>query len=244
MKLFEFEERKAFKHPAQYTNVILPRIASMLRESHVQFALDPFAGTGRCFLIKHWLPNCHIEGVEIEPEWAAMHPQTTLGNALKLPYLARSFDAIFTSPTYGNRIADQLVGGERHTYANYLGRKVSKGSSASLQWGPKYRDFHVQAWNEANRVLVSDGIFVLNIKDHIRNGERQHVTEWHIQAICDMGFTVDKHVKIDCPGQRHGQNGDARVPYESVIKFIRSQNHESESKKVHAGGMGGSLPGE
>ena len=48
-----------------------------------------------------------------------------------------------------------------------------------MQWGDAYRSFHVKAWREAWRVLRPGGRFVLNIKDHIRNGERMPVTDWH-----------------------------------------------------------------
>jgi hypothetical protein len=88
-----------------------------------------------------------------------------------------------------------------------------------MQWGAEYRMFHVAAWTEARRVLEPGGVFVLNIKDHIRGGVRQHVTDWHIEALEGQGFRWTDHVKIDCPGMRFGRNGNARVDYESVIRF-------------------------
>ena len=88
-----------------------------------------------------------------------------------------------------------------------------------MQWGNYYRSFHVAAWTEARRVLQTDGVFVLNIKDHIRGGVRQRVTDWHIEALEALDFVWTEHVKVDCPGMRWGQNGSARVDYESVIRF-------------------------
>jgi len=72
---------------------------------------------------------------------------------------------------------------------------------------------------EAKRVLQPGGIFVLNIKDHIRNGKRQHVTRWHIEALERIGFCMSRHERIECPGQRFGANGNIRIDYESVILF-------------------------
>ena len=67
--------------------------------------LDPFAGTGRVFYLLDELPGLHIAAIELE-EWPDMHPAVQLGNALHLPFPAGSFDAVATSPTYGNRMAD------------------------------------------------------------------------------------------------------------------------------------------
>lgn len=42
-----------------------------------------------------------------------MHPRTIVGNALALPFPDATFDAIATSPTYGNRMADSHNAQER-----------------------------------------------------------------------------------------------------------------------------------
>jgi hypothetical protein len=51
-----------------------------------------------------------------------------------------------------------------------LGRPLTPGNSGALQWGEEYRALHVAVWTECRRVLKPGGIFVLNVKDHIRGG--------------------------------------------------------------------------
>jgi tRNA G10 N-methylase Trm11 len=225
--LFELDA-PAPNHPAKYTDVLLPVMARMLQGR--QRILDPFGGTGKVFLLDRWLGNVEIQATEIEPEWAAKHPRTTLGNALHLPWPDGYFDAVCTSPTYGNRMADGLRNPENWareynyiTYSQKLNRKLHADNSGGMQWGDKYRAFHASAWAEAHRVLGDDGVFVLNIKDHIRAGEFVKVTDWHIECLQGLGFRLVEHRRIDTPSMRYGQNSELRVPYESVILFEKVQ---------------------
>lgn len=219
--------RTAVRHPAKYTDSLLPVFARMLRphilaSSYNNYdVLDPFAGTGKIHLLAKMLP-VHTYGIEIEPEWAATHKRTTLGNALDLPWGSGFFSALVTSPTYANRMADSHVARDasrRNTYTHAIGRRLHKDNSGQMQWGPIYREFHLAAWSEASRVLKRGGIFILNIKDHIRAGKRMRVTDWHIETICAIGFKIVEHEKVDCSGNGYGQNGNVRIPYESVVKL-------------------------
>lgn len=204
--------------------------------------LDPFAGVGRIHEIAHIHPIC----VEIEPEWAT---SGVIANALHLPFGDGVFEWICTSPTFGNRMADHheakdpcarchgvgftdaaetpcsLCGGsglsKRHTYRHYLDRMPHRASSAILQWGKDYRDFHRLAWTEVTRVAASQAVFLLNISDHIRKGEVQPVTEWHHGVLVDLGWICTKEVPVRTRRQKHGQNGDLRVANETVLYFER-----------------------
>jgi tRNA G10 N-methylase Trm11 len=208
------------QHPAKYTDVLLPVMAAMLRGR--TRILDPFGGTGGAFALEQWVDGARVDCVELEPEWAAMHPRTTLGNALALPWPDGTFDAICTSPTYGNRMADHHAAkdaSKRRTYAHTLGRALHPDNAGAMQWGDAYRAFHVAAWTEARRVLQPGGAFVLNIKDHIRAGQVVRVTDWHIGALEALGFRRLQTIDVPTPSMRYGANADKRVGHESVILF-------------------------
>lgn len=205
------------RHPARYSDVLLPHMARML--SGCKSILDPFGGVGGVFRLALWLPDAQINAVEIETEWCAADPRMTHGNALHLPWPDATFDAICTSPTYGNRMADHhdaRDGSRRNTYRHALGRSLSSENSGNLQWGDSYREFHALAWAEARRVLVPGGVFVLNCKDHIRRGVIQRVTDWHISELERNGFSLIDQIDVPVPGQRFGANGHLRVEHETI----------------------------
>lgn len=220
LPLFEDIEANP-SHPAKYTKSLFSAIVPMLKGCNR--IADPFGGTGRLSLLLAWYPNAEIFPVELEPKWARISKHTIPGNALYLPFANHSMDAICTSPTYGNRMADKKSkNGKRMTYADSLGRDLHPDNSGALQWGNEYRAFHVKAWEECRRILKPAGIFVLNIKDHIRNGEIQEVTKWHVETLISMGFEWKITRTINTPSMRRGANAEKRIEYESVIGFIRS----------------------
>ena len=208
------------RHPARYSVELLPTLAMYLHGC--TRILDPFGGVGGIFALAPFLPGCQIEAVEIEPEWAGQDPRVTVGNALVLPWPAMTFDAVCTSPCYGNRMADHHEAHDasrRNTYRHALGRPLHPDNAGALQWGDGYRAFHLCAWTEARRVLSPGARFVLNVKDHIRAGQRMMVTDWHVQALTRLGFRLVERSEVACPGQRRGANGHLRVDAESVILF-------------------------
>jgi tRNA G10 N-methylase Trm11 len=205
------------RHPAKYTDSLLPIFEKYLTgKTHI---LDPFAGTGK---LKTIAPHATL--LEIEPEWAEISG-AIVGDATNIPFSDDSFDAICTSPTYGNRMADHFVDHQkekkytRNTYRHCLGRALNANNSGRMQWGKKYQELHKKAWRECKRVLKSDGVFILNISNHIRAGKEIDVTAWHVKNLEILGFKLIKDYKIETPRQRNGANARLRVAYESILIF-------------------------
>lgn len=213
------------KHPARYSTELMPVLAGAL-EGYPK-VLDPFAGTGRIHELMGVVPDIETYGIEIEPEWAAMTARTEVGNALALPFEDDFFDAACTSPTYGNRHADHHNANDpstRHSYTHDLGHALQPDNSGVMHWGGGYRHFHRQAWAEVNRVLRPGGRFVLNISDHIRRGDRQPVTAWHIDTIMRGSgpFELTDVIVVKTRRNRFGENADARVDNEFVVVFDKA----------------------
>lgn len=215
------------EHPAPFSDPILTAINAALPTTGA--VLDPFAGTGRIHELA--TDERRTVGVEIEAEWADKHEDTIYGDALEVlgDMADDTYDAISTSPTYGNRMADHhdaTDDSERLTYKHTLGRDLTDGNSGAMQWGPAYRAFHENAWDEAVRVLRPGGTFTLNIKNHIRDGVEQRVAEWHISTLMlqhDMEMiALDV---IPTRGLMAGANAGTRTGYEFVITF-RKGDHD------------------
>lgn len=204
-------------HPAKFSDVIISCIQDLLDEQQVQgLALDPFAGVGKAHLLK----GVELWGIEIEPEWAAMHTRTVVANALHLPFPDGIFGCLVTSPTYGNRLADAHEardGSRRHSYTHTLGRRLSPDNSGQLQWGPNYRRFHAKAWAECLRTLAPGALCVVNLSNHIRSKEEQFVVEWHLEWFLHHGCALIDVRKVPTRRLREGQNYLARVANEFVL---------------------------
>jgi hypothetical protein len=211
-------------HPAKYSPTIMAHLTELLRDRNrfPGMILDPFAGTGRI----HNLERDDTIGIELEAEWAEMHPRTITGDALDLvaalspDHLYGEIGTICTSPTYGNRMADTYDGRDgtrRHTYTVDLGRPLTSGNTGGLQWGPHYRHLHLDAWISSVNALDAGGAFILNCSDHIRKGARQYVTGWHVATLTLLGLELETWDTIQTARQRHGANGAARVEGEAVV---------------------------
>lgn len=112
------------KHPAKFSDPILPVIASYLEPGWT--VLDPFAGVGRIHEVRD-LVDVHTFGVELEPEWAHCHPDTWCGDAMEVRGQDR-WDAIATSVTYGNRFADKHNAQERCRMCGGTGKVLKPGT--------------------------------------------------------------------------------------------------------------------
>jgi hypothetical protein len=226
-------------HPARFGDALLSAIGEMLAPYGPLSILDPFAGTGRVHELRAL--GHRTTGVEIQPEWAALHPGTIAGNSLHLASLlaGRKFDAVVTSCCYGNRLSDhhdakdtckrcngtglegdracRTCGGTgismRRSYTHDLRRmtgdwalQLDDDNAGKMHWGPRYRDFHERVWAQVPGLLVGPKLFLLNIKDHVRNRQRQPVSQWHVGTLEKLGFQVLRSEEIDTGGLRHGAN--------------------------------------
>lgn len=214
------------KHPAKYSDPILEAMYDIICQEPVAHRplriLDPFAGTGKIHELQDRNMALRTYGLEIEPEWASMHPRTVVGDATKLPFGDETVEVIATSPCYGNRMADTYDGRDgsrRMTYRLALQRELSKGSAAGLQWGPSYRALHEHALVEMLRVLCLGGLGIINMSNHIRGGEVQLVVEWWTRTVIDMGVQLISVTPVTTSRYRHGANHTARVEAEHLITF-------------------------
>ena len=204
------------RHPAKFGPDIMAVIGRHARGR----VLDPFAGIGRIHAIAGLGDVTTTTGVELEPEWAAAHPSTIVGNALALPYRAATFDTIATSPCYGNRMADHHEahdGSRRYSYTHCLGRSLHPESSGLLGFGERYRRFHVQAWDEARRVLRPGGLFIVNVADFMRRGQTMPVVSFHRMALGRLGLALIHEIYLPKRGLRDGANRGERTPHEVVL---------------------------
>lgn len=251
----------AVRNPARFSQRVVDVILGELEAApDVRKVLDPFAGVGGVHDLRVF--GYETFGIELEPEWALQSPWNVCGNALSIP-TARNwrdsyrrhwrsndplpmppFDAIVTSPTYGNRMADRhnardacshcsgtgvAMGGtacrrcdgtgfsRRNTYTHCLGHDLSSGNTGSMQWGDEYRSFHTTVWALTLRVLRPHGLFVLNISDHIRQGRRQRVAGWHVGELQRLGLTVCDIIPVNTRRNRNGANATVRTDAELVV---------------------------
>lgn len=206
-------------HPARYSKALIPLFAQLLdQHAHGKDVLDPFAGVGGVHALRDH--GYDTVGVELEPEWARLHDGNVIGDARHLPFPNESFDAIVTSPAYGNRLADSYNSSDPHLRRSYrfdLGRELTDGNAGAMHWGAEYKALHKDAWAEAWRVLRPGGVLILNIKDHVRNGQLQFVPQWHCATLGLQGFHYLDGRPVATPHLRQGANADVRAVEEVHI---------------------------
>lgn len=139
-------------HPAKASKAVRDFGARLLLDEALArpherlLVLDPFAGVGRMF--DPWEPwdnacgmprdvaaaidRIEFHGVELEPEWAAADQRIEVGNALALNIEDGQFDVLWTSPCYGNRMADHHDAQERCSTCAARGFVVEQPDPAAM----------------------------------------------------------------------------------------------------------------
>lgn len=214
------------KHPATYTESFIELFAERLKDCSRIY--DPFGGTGKVAKIRDFGYQGEIYCGEIEPEWTNQTPGVNhwfIGDSEKTSFIGNGFfDAICTSPTYGNRMADHHEAkdaSKRITYRHRLGRALNSENTGKMQWGNDYKSKHIAIYKELKRVLKKGGKFILNISDHIRAGEIMSVCEWHKTTLISLGFKLTEELEIETPRMGFGANAKARVSHEMIYVFVK-----------------------
>jgi len=182
-----------------------------LRPTRLLSKLDRLDVASRCLQSPH-----KVQVVAVEPvgKMPIQGIQTSTGTYIGEGYLHHN--------TYANRLADNYHAkdaSKRMGYRHTLGHPLHPDNSGGMQWGPKYRTLHTAALREMHRVAP---FFILDMKDHIRAGQVMPVTDWWICQTKETGYRMLVHKRVSTPSLRYGQNHAARIPYESVILFERS----------------------
>ncbi len=214
-------------HPAKFTTEQLALVYAYLpafnRKKLAVF--DPFAGVGTVSALNETNRNIKVVGMEIEPEWADQSPDVMTGDSITYMMLTRDrYDAIVTSPSYGNRMADSYDGrdgSKRNTYRVALGRSLDEQNAAQFHFShledDEYKEFHREAIQGMVRITRKGGRIILVVKNFIKDGFEMDVVGWWRQELEAAGLQEVAFVPIEAGGLGYGANRDERVKYEYVL---------------------------
>lgn len=231
------------KHPAKYSEPILALIARLVAEETARVGrrlrvLDPFAGVGRV----HDLDADTFAG-ELEVEWAACRRPTVVADAAAPPWRPASFDVIATSPCYGNRLRDAHVNRDSHkackgegcskckwtgiaprrSYTHDLGHRPRPESTATMAFGPAYREKHQAIYGTWPGLLAAGGLALLNVSNFVERKQEVDTVGWHLGALRRAGLAIEDLYAVPTHRLRNGANYLSRAAAEHVIVARRSR---------------------
>lgn len=221
-------ERHRPKHPAQYT----PAILEALDETLVALPpgsriLDPFGGRGDRLAELADRRGWHLACLEIEYPWASF----ICGDATNMPFADETIDAVATSVTYANGLADAGLNWKSHkgrrTYDIFLGQSLRSTNTGryGIRQGRRafeqYLELHRAAFAEVRRVLRPGGVFALNCSDVIAAGDTIPVTAENERIALEAGLELVARRQISTPRYRNGANADARADAEDLVILRR-----------------------
>lgn len=107
-------------------------------------------------------------------------------------------------------------GSKRNTYTHCIGHQLADGNTGKMQWGEDYRIKHSKIYRSICPLISENGLFVLNISNHIRKGEEIDVAGWHVSELEKNGFHLVADHQIATTRNRFGSNSDKRVDHEHI----------------------------
>lgn len=116
----------------------------------------------------------------------------------------------------------------RNTYTHRLRaatedptRTLAPTSSATIPWGPRYRQFHERAYRQMLAVLRPGGLVMVNISNFLETSKgvtvEHRVAEWTLGVWLNLGSTIIAIPRIETPRNRQGANYDVRVDGELLL---------------------------
>ncbi len=210
------------RHPAKYSDALLMHLLNAA-EGYERI-LDPFAGTGKIGALKALGHIGSIHANDLEKEWLAPNLHgcdvVTFQDAEFLDYPPEYFDAIVTSPTYGNRMADHHKakdGSRRVTYTHCLGRPLHPENTGAMHFGDRYCDKHARIYAHLNQLLRPGGRWVVNVSNFIRAGVEVDVVSWTEKTLNALGLQTVEIIAVKTPRMGFGANAEKRVDHEHII---------------------------
>jgi hypothetical protein len=110
-------------------------------------------------------------------------------------------------------------GSKRNTYTHCIGRELDSENTGRMQWGKNYCEKHQRIYQHIVPMLKPDGLFVLNISNHIRKGEEIDVASFHMKTLAFNGLILTEMIEVPVQRLKFGANSDKRVPYEYILTF-------------------------
>lgn len=216
---FILSETKHFgKHPAKM-NVELARRLVDEYTTPGQWVLDPMAGCGTVPIIAADMGR-KSAGVELEAQYITNH--TCNGDTFSLPFRDGQFDAIITSPPYGEaigRAGDRDIQKTIAAKDRYEQRRFGKSLTNHAVYGihpknvgsmplqsrkkPSFVDSMAKILKEWYRVLGPQGMLITVIKDQRKGRKRLGLFDMSgfiVQTATTAGFMfVERRVAIIPP---------------------------------------------
>lgn len=119
----------------------------------------------------------------------------------------------------------------RHTYPLDLGRPLTDGSGAGMQWGPEYRELHREVWEHTVDRLAPGGVLVLNVSDHVRDHQLQGVDLWHASVLGALGLELERATPVYTRRMRDGANASARAQCEWVLGWRKPKRQRRSPRR-------------